>query len=897
MNFVSLSKTYDPKPVEEKWLKSWAEANLFSSHPKDSHDSENPPFVMVIPPPNITGALHMGHALNNTLQDIMVRFWKMQGKEVNWVPGTDHGGIATQNVVEKVLKAEGKKRTDLGREAFLERMWVWKKECGNTILEQLRRMGCALDLRPENMRFTMDEMRGRAVAEAFKRLWEKGLIYRGERMINWCVRCGTALSDIEVEYEERDSKLWHIHYPLEDGKEGSVVATTRPESMLGDTAVAVHPEDKRWKHLIGKKCRLPLTQRIIPIVGDKAIDLKFGTGALKVTPAHDPVDFEIGQRHKLDLVRVIGLDGKMTSEAGESYAGLDRDACRKKVVEDLKAGGFLKDEKPYHHSVGVCYRCNQVIEPLLSEQWFLKMAGLAQKAIQASKSKKVIFYPESWERPYLNWLENIRDWCISRQIWWGHRLPVWYCVKQATVCQPMVSFDRPAQCVSCGNGELEQDPDVLDTWFSSGLWPFSVFGWPEKTKDLNYYYPTTVLITGYEILYLWVARMVMMGLEFMEKVPFKDVYIHGIVRDKHGKKMSKSLGNVVDPLVLMDKYGTDAMRFALAVQTVPGRDIQFAEESLVGARNFTNKIYNATRYILMSLDQASPEVIQKISHYVSHPQELTKAKLDLADRWILGQISQTAKSVKESMVNYRVDEAARIIYEFLWGDFCDWYVEISKLSSSGKKAEVLGIACVVLERCLGHLHPIMPFISEELEQALSEKLGLRPGYLLKKEFSDFQFALTAEDADRIRFLKNLITGIRTLRSEYNIPPGKQIEVQYAKLESRSAVILKENESLIAHLAKIQGSIAADKLPSKSLYYPLSEVTICIPQSEVDVNKLKSRLDKERSVIQQELENLSRQLEDKNFLSRAPEEKVDEIRQRHTQVKQRQSRIEEVLKNL
>ncbi|MBI4051723.1 MAG: valine--tRNA ligase [Elusimicrobia bacterium] len=918
---MELPKTYDPKPVEAKWLEKWAKDKLFESSPRSSREKDSP-FVIVIPPPNITGALHMGHALNNTLQDVLTRFWKMRGCEANWVPGTDHGGIATQNVVEKALKAEGKKRNDLGREKFLERMWRWKQECGNTILEQLKKMGCALDLRPENVRFTMDDVRGKAVTEAFKRLWGKGLIYRGERMINWCVRCGTALSDIEVEHEERDSKLWHIHYPLYVGGEGGlcgegpVVATTRPESMLGDTAVAVHPEDKRWKHLIGKKCRLPLTDRIIPIIGDRAVDPKFGTGAVKVTPAHDPVDFGIGQRNDLESRPVIGFDGKMTPLAGPEYRGLDRDACRKKVVEDLRAGNLLREEKPYRHSVGVCYRCNQAVEPLVSKQWFLNMEDSARKAIEATKQGKVRFYPQSWEKPYLNWLENIQDWCISRQIWWGHRIPVWYCPNSKETfsydrpgmkvevgdvdCKPMfgTELDRPKQCSGCGSAQLEQDPDVLDTWFSSALWPFSVFGWPDKTKELGYYYPTTVLVTGYEILYLWVARMVMMGVEFMGEVPFRDVYIHGIVRDRFGKKMSKSLGNVVDPLVLMEKYGTDAMRFALMTQTVPGRDIQFSEDSIVGARNFCNKIYNATRYILMILEKLPSEVRKKIAGHVSEPQNLLKMNLDLADRWILGRYSQTVQSAKASFAGYRVDESARSIYDFLWGDFCDWYVEISKLSPPEKKTEVFGIVCVVLEGCLKLLHPIMPYITEELWQVLNDKLGKKSeDCLLQQKWPDFGLLPNTQDAESMRMMKDLITAIRTMRSEFGVPPGEKIEVYYDKMENSLYNLYRDNVHLVINLAKVKGDAAGNNPPRNSLQYSLPWVTIYIPRSEVDGDKLKTKLNKELVSLASEIESLSKQLENQDFVSRAPREKVSEIKRRHEEARQRQSRLQEVLRNL
>ncbi|OGS01308.1 MAG: valine--tRNA ligase [Elusimicrobia bacterium RIFCSPLOWO2_12_FULL_59_9] len=907
-----LPKVYNPKPTEKKWYEAWVQSDLFSSKP-DGDKTER--FVMAIPPPNITGSLHMGHALNSTLQDVLTRYHKMRGKNVYWVPGTDHGGIATQNVVEKQLRSEGLTRFHLGREKFLERMWTWRRECGDAILNQQQRMGCAMDLKEGQVRFTMADPCAGAVYAAFEKLWNRGWIYRGKRMINWCVRCGTALSDIEVEHEDRSSKLWHIHYPLENGNPGPVVATTRPETMLGDTAVAVHPEDERHKSLIGRRVKLPLTERSIPVIADTAIDLSFGTGALKVTPAHDPVDHEIGRKHGLPTVRVIGFDGKMTEEAGKNYSGLDRDACRKKVLEDLKTGDFLRDEKPYRQGVSICYRCNQPIEPLESEQWFLKMDELAQPAIDAVKTGKVKFYPGSWEKPYLLWMENLRDWCISRQIWWGHRIPVWYCKKENSKCPPSVSARAAMQsCPHCGHGEMEQDSDVLDTWFSSALWPFSVFGWPDgwpgndKTL-LNYYYPTTVMVTGYEILYLWVARMIMAGLEFMKEVPFKDVYIHGIVRDKHGKKMSKSLGNVIDPLTLMDQYGTDAMRFSLMSQVVPGRDIAFAPEATVGPRNFCNKLYNATRYVLMQLDAPGAKELDQIKTWIQRPERLLKeGNFDLADRWILGRCSETIEQATEALENYRVDEAARLTYEFLWGDYCDWYIEITKYRQAPRSATVLAVLITVLERALKILHPIMPFITEELWHGIYDKLLVDPpkGFLLSSGWPKPFLSVSPEDRKNINFLKGVITDIRVFRFDYNIPPDQNLTVRFkTKTQTADDLLFKHARHFLHPLAKItdaRGGVDKPGNPDAGNNYlspPSSspDVTYLIPKSEIDLDKTRSRLQKEILSLENQLKSIQARLDNPAFVSRAPEEEVAKARGQIDDVRKKLAHNQDSLQNL
>ena len=918
-----IEKVYAPKTVEDRWSKAWVEEGLFRSEPRDR--TKVRPYVIVIPPPNITGALHMGHALNNTLQDALVRWQRMKGHGALWVPGTDHGGIATQNVVEKLLKAEGTSRDKLGRDAFLERMRSWRDQTGDTILNQLKRLGCSLDW--SRKRFTMDEVCSKAVVEAFRRLWEKGLIYRGERMINWCVRCGTALSDIEVEMEERKGKLWHIRYPGTDGGPGVVVATTRPETMLGDTAVAVHPKSEKWAGMIGKKVRLPLTGRDIPVVGDESVDLSFGQGALKVTPAHDPVDFELGQKHGLPLKKVIGPDGKMTADAGKNYAGLARDKAREKVLEDLEAEELLEKIDDYPHSVPTCYRCQQVIEPLLSEQWFVRMKELAAPALEAAEKGSVRFHPKSWKSPFTDWLANIKDWCISRQIWWGHRIPVWYCYncndqamqrgsdflmyKGRVVVQgvhqsefidnlgparPLPGFvgffaaEPPSQCPKCGGGKhlLLQDPDVLDTWFSSGLWPFSVFGWPEPSKDLEYFYPTSVLVTGYEIIYLWVSRMVMMGLEFMKQVPFTDVYIHGIVRDKHGKKMSKSLGNVVDPLGLMEKYGTDALRFSLVSQAVPGRDIQFGEEALVGPRNFANKLWNSTRFVLMNL----PETAEALS--------FRSEDLELADRWILHELSLASESAMKDVDGYDLASAAQGLYAFVWDKFCDWYIELAKdrLQGADEKAKrtTQAVLVHVLSRVLRLLHPFMPFITEELWQAVRPYAGETEERLLRLRLpAPEESPRSPKDAADMAVLMSATTSIRTVRSQFNVPPAARITSILAASDPAVRGALSRHARYIEHLArleKLELPAEAKRPPHSATAVVPSVGPVYIPlEGLIDLEKEKVRLAKERDALGHEIERLAQKLSNPAFVERAPKEEVErqqnllaerEERRRHLQ---------------
>jgi len=697
-----LAKGYEPHDVEKRWYAEWEAKGYFRAE-----DTSNlKPYSIVIPPPNVTGALHMGHALNNTLQDILCRWKRMQGYNVLWMPGTDHAGIATQNVVERQLAAEKQDRHDLGREKFIDRVWRWKAESGGRIISQLKRLGASCDW--ERERFTMDEGLSRAVRTVFVKLYEDGLIYRDNRLINWCPRCHTALSDIEVEHEDKKGHLWHIRYPVA-GQPGRfvTVATTRPETMLGDTAVAVHPEDERYLDLVGKSVILPLVNREIPVVADDYVEREFGTGVVKITPAHDFNDFEVGLRHGLDRINVFDESG-IINAAGRQYEGLDRFAARQKIVADLEAAGLLEKIDDHALSLGGCYRCKTVVEPYLSLQWYVKVAPLAERALAAVREGKTRIVPKQWENTYYDWMENIRDWCISRQIWWGHRIPAWFCDHCGEI---IVGMEDPTHCLKCGSDELRQETDVLDTWFSSALWPFSTMGWPERTPLLNTFYPTTCLVTGFDILFFWVARMMMMGLHFMDEVPFTDVYIHALVRDAHGQKMSKSKGNVIDPLTVIDQYGTDAFRFTLAAFAAQGRDIKLAEERIAGYRNFCNKVWNAARFTLMNLEGFDPVGMK-----------LAELPLSEGDKWILHRLNETARTVNETLAEYRYNESAMALYQFTWSEFCDWYLELSKQDiyngAPERKLTARYVLWYTLENLLRLLHPFMPFITEEIWQAL-----------------------------------------------------------------------------------------------------------------------------------------------------------------------------------
>ncbi len=882
-----LPKAYEPQEVEEKLIQKWQNANLFAA----KADKTKKPFVIVIPPPNITGALHMGHASTNTLQDVLIRAHRMFGEDTNWVAGTDHGGIATQNVIEKKLaKEQHKNRHDLGREEFIKTVWEWYDECGNAIFNQFKKMGWSLDL--ADIRFTMDEKRAKAVYECFKQWWEKKYIYRGKRLINWCVRCSTALSDIEVEHEQQHAgKLWHLRYKGEDGSDGIVIATTRPETIYADAAIAVNPKDERYKNMVGKKVIIPLANRAIPIIADEAVELEFGTGALKITPAHDATDYEVGQRHNLPIMTVINDKGKMIN-CPEKYLGMDRDVCRKETVKDLEEAGLLVKEEKYNNAVSTCYRCHNTIEPFMSEQWFVKMDKLAAPAIAAAESGELQFHPGNWKNPFLNWLKNIQDWCISRQIWWGHRIPVWYCRKcsekgltfatdkqgkeQLTKVSfedgalPIVSFEKPAECPHCHGHDLVQDPDVLDTWFSSALWPISVFGWPEKTADLEHFYPTSVMVTGYEILYLWVARMVMTGLEFTGKLPFKDVYLNGIVRDKSGQKMSKSKGNVIDPLDMTAKYGTDAVRFSLLMQAVPGKDIPYAEESITGARNFCNKLYNASRFILMNMEG------------IKGPLAMPKEAKELADQWILDRYTNAIKTAREGIEKYNLALTANTLYHFLWGDFCDWYIELAKQRFQTQEKEYVMALCVnILYGTLKALHPLIPFITEEIAASLRPYVNEQEEFLLQQTYPEFDAALLNETAvQKMEVVQGVTKEIRTIRAQFNVPPGLKIKAIISAEDETELATVRQQAAYIQLMAKteqLQIGIGLAK-PKQTATATFGKMAIYIPLTGlIDFDKEKKRLEKDIAAAKANIASRQARLAQENFIKNAPQAQIDKTK--------------------
>ncbi len=872
----NIPTVYDPKEVEEKWYKHWEENGLFHAEP----DTGKTPYSIVIPPPNVTGQLHMGHALDNTLQDVLIRFRRMQGYEALWMPGSDHAGIATQIKVEEVLAKEGVSRYDLGREAFIDRVWEWKHEYGGRIVGQLKRLGASCDWPRE--RFTMDEGCSAAVREVFVSLYEKGLIYQGNRITNWCPRCNTALSDIEVEHEEKPGNLYHVRYPLEGRPDEYVtVATTRPETILGDTAVAVHPDDARYKGLIGQYLILPVVGRRLPIVADEYVDPSFGTGAVKVTPAHDPNDFDMGLRHQLPQVVVIAPDGTMTAEAGK-YAGLDRYECRKALVRDLKELGNLVKIDEHMHAVGHCQRCATVVEPLVSKQWFVRMQPLAEPAIAAVTSGRIKFVPERFTRVYINWLENIRDWCISRQIWWGHRIPAWYCEGCG---ETVVSREDITACPQCG-GRVEQDPDVLDTWFSSALWPFSTMGWPQKARELDYFYPTSVLVTGYDIIFFWVARMIFMGLEFMDDIPFEHVFIHGLVRDGEGRKMSKSLGNGIDPLDVIEKYGADTLRFTLMTGNTPGNDMRFYWERVESSRNFANKIWNASRFVLMNLEGF----------------DNTKAPgaYTLADRWILSRYAKTAAEVTANLEKFELGEAARGLYEFIWNEYCDWYIETAKARLYDKEdAAARGTAqyvlWYVLENTLRLLHPFMPFISEAIWQHLPHEGGsiVRAAWPVPP-------AELADDAAETAMgtVMETIKAIRNMRAEVNVPPGKKSEVILLAAAEQQAV-LAANAQYVRTLAAAEPvtvlPLATAAKPENAMAAVVSGVEVYLPlRGLIDVEKETARLGKERESLEKEVARVAGKLANESFVAKAPAEVIEKERAKEREYRDKLAAISERL---
>ena len=871
-----LPSRYDPAAVEGRWYPVWEERGYFHADPSEGR----PPFSQVIPPPNVTGVLHMGHALNNTLQDIIARRRRMQGYEVLWMPGTDHAGIATQNVVERRIEEEGTDRHRMGREAFVARVWEWKEEYGGTIIRQLKRLGCSCDW--ERERFTMDEGCSLAVRTVFKKLYDEGLIYRGKYIINWCVRCHTALSDIEVEHEEKTGHLWYVRYPYSDGTGEIVVATTRPETMLGDTAVAVHPADERYAGVAGRTLDLPLTGRRIPVVSDGFVDPGFGTGAVKVTPAHDPNDYEIGLRHDLEQVNIFDPDGTVNRNGG-AYEGMDRYQAREAVVRDLGARGLLVREEEHPHAVGHCYRCHTEVEPYLSTQWFVKMKPLARPAIEAVRDGRITFTPDRWAKVYFEWMENIRDWCISRQLWWGHRIPVWYC----DACgERVVEIEPPLAC-PCGSTALRQDEDVLDTWFSSGLWPFSTMGWPEATATLERFYPTSVLTTAFDIIFFWVARMIMLGLKFMDEVPFRDVFVTALVRDFEGKKMSKSSGNVIDPLDVIEVYGTDALRFTLGSVAVPGRDINLAEERIEGNRNFVNKIWNAARLVISNFGGFEPSGIP--------------GELDLADRWILSRLAGLVAKVDEGMDSYNFSVAGKALYQFFWGDFCDWYLELAKArfyrGTPAETAAARAVSHAVLECALRLLHPYMPFVTEELWQKLpgtGESIMVAPWPVADSYQVD-------EEAERdIEILQSAIVGIRAARSEHAIPPSGKVD---AVLVCEAGEVRRVLEGRLGDLEALAGLGKVEfatsppeggfgmRVVARGVEAYLSWA------SGVDVGEEIDRLARRLARVERDLERTVAKLASEGFVSKAPPAVVEKERGKQRELTEKRARLDEQVRAL
>ncbi len=887
-----IDKSYNPKGLEEKWYNFWLEKNYFRAESR----SERPSYCIVIPPPNITGSLHIGHALDVTLQDIIIRWKRMSGFNTLWLPGTDHAGIATQNVVEKELKKHGMSRHKLGREEFIKKVWEWKEQYGGRIIHQLKRLGASCDWSRE--RFTLDEGLSQAVKEVFVRLFEEGLIYRGDYIINWCPRCHTALSDLEVEHEEKKGKLYYIKYNFADGDGYVVVATTRPETLLGDTAVAVNPDDERYENIIGKILKLPVLGRDIPVISDKFVDSSFGTGAVKVTPAHDPNDFEIAKRHDLPFVKIMTGDGHMSKEAGP-YHGQDRFKCRENILKDLEDSGLLVQTKEHTLAIGHCYRCKTIVEPYLSKQWFVKIKPLAEGAIKAVKDGRVKIIPSMWENSYFDWMENIKDWCISRQIWWGHRIPVWYCKEMRNAeCKVrngiIVSMDAPNICPHCDSKEIVQDEDVLDTWFSSALWPFSTLGWPDETDDLKTFYPGKVLITGFDILFFWVARMIMMGLKFMGKEPFKHTYIHALIRDAEGLKMSKSKGNVVDPLEMTETFGTDAFRFTLAAFAAQGRDIKFSTQRVEGYRHFINKIWNAARFILTNISK--DEEIKPVREIKN---------LSLADRWILNRLSVVASEVNKALEEYRFNDAANVLYHFIWHEFCDWYLEMIKPAFYSKEGEAresaVSTVVHVFESALALLHPLIPFVTEELWQNLPVKKKSE-SLCVRKYPAEADGILDKDAEQKMGFIIDAVTGIRNIRGELNLSPALELR---ALIKTQDSVenILNENSSYISHLAKT-GSIEIGrdiKKPEDAAVSVKPAMEIFVPLKGLfDVNAEIKRLNKEIDKIKESISLVQKKLENKDFLNKAPQLVIEENKARHQKFVERMQAIYnsiEKLKNM
>jgi valyl-tRNA synthetase len=871
-----LNKGYEPHDVEKRWYDFWEKESLFAAN-EEKNDQKC--YSIVIPPPNVTGVLHMGHALNNTLQDILCRYRRLCGDNVLWMPGTDHAGIATQNVVEKKLADEGMDRHQVGREKFIEAVWKWRSEYGSAIINQLKRLGASCDW--ERERFTMDEGLSRAVRKVFVNLYQEGLIYRGNYIINWCHRCHTALADLEVEHEAHEGHLYHVRYPFTNGTGGVVVATTRPETMLGDTAVAVNPNDERYQGMESLQVILPLMNRTIPIIKDTYVDMSFGTGALKITPAHDPNDFEIGNHHNLERIKVIGDDGRMTSEA-DRFQGLDRFECREAVVNALKEEGLLEKIEPYQHSIGHCYRCKTIIEPNLSKQWFIRTKPLAKKAIYAVKNGDTKIIPEIWTKTYFEWMNNIKDWCISRQIWWGHQIPAWTC----NTCQEIiVAMDTPATCPACGGTDLLQDTDVLDTWFSSALWPFSTMGWPDQTPLLKLFYPTSVLVTGFDILFFWVARMMMMGIHFMKDVPFKDVYVHALVRDEEGKKMSKSTGNVIDPLSVIDRYGTDAFRFTLAAFAAQGRDVKMSEKRVEGYRNFINKIWNAARFAL--------------THINKPYKNITPQPLSLVDRWILSRLNRVSGKVSQGLDSYRFNDAAGELYKFVWHEFCDWYLEAIKPTLYGKEGQnrqqaTLSVLWRVLHDTLVLLHPFAPFITEEIWH----KLPGTQGAIMKAAFplySDNDDGVKRDEEAELNMslISGIITGIRNIRGEMNISPSLSLAVSAQSQNESTNKTIQQYRNMIINLAGLKSLSVGNAVerPKSAATAVVNDATIFVSlEGIVDFAKEIERLEKEINKLTNESATVLKKLNNEDFLGKAPVEVVEKVKAKHDLLVEKQQKL-------
>ncbi|UCB45010.1 MAG: valine--tRNA ligase [Spirochaetota bacterium] len=878
---MELEKRYNPEHVESKWYRFWEKEGFFHSE----IDNTRAPYTIVIPPPNVTGALHMGHGLNNTIQDILIRWRRMQGINTLWVPGTDHAGIATQNVVERQIATQGRTRQEVGRQKFIELVWKWREQYGGRIIDQLKRLGASCDW--ERERFTMDEGLSRAVREVFVRLYNEGLIYRGKYIINWCPRCQTALSDEEVEHKAQQGFLYYVKYPLKNKDGNLVVATTRPETMLGDTAVAVNPDDKRYNKFIGKTAILPLVGRELPVIADRYVDMEFGTGALKITPAHDPNDFEIGIRHNLPCVNILHEDATINENGIADCIGMDRYEAREVVVEELKKKGNYVKQEPYTHEIGHCYRCHTVIEPYLSEQWFVKMKPLAEQAIRVVKEGEIRFYPKRWEKVYMNWMENIKDWCISRQIWWGHRIPVYYCRE----CSEMfASVDEPSGCRSCSSSKIYQDEDVLDTWFSSQLWPFSTLGWPELTDELGYYYPTAVLITDPGILFFWVARMIMSGLKFMEDIPFRDVYIHGVVMDAEGRKMSKSLGNGIDPLEVVEQYGADAMRYTIVNITPFGQNLLLSMDKFNTGARFANKIWNASRYILMNI-----EGIELC--------DVKEQDLDTTDRWILTLFEWVVRDVNRYLDEYKLNDASSLIYEFFWHEFCDWYIEMSKLKlysdDKRKQSHAASMLIRILDGCMRLLHPIMPFITEEIWQRLP----------LKRENKSIMIAsypvcqedhVYAKSIKPVEILKEITYNVRNIRGELHVPPELMADVLVKTADNMVGRVIEEHGEVIrflARLKKIDVGRDLEKPPGSAssvgngyeVYLPLVGL--------IDIDRERLRLQKELEKLTVEIERSERKLNKAEFIKKAPQSVVEREKERLESHKEAHERVNGILESL